>query len=48
MEDLQETFTSLRVEGIKLNPAKCTFDVNAGKLLGSSYLKGVSRPTLKK
>nr|ABB47092.1 retrotransposon protein, putative, Ty3-gypsy subclass [Oryza sativa Japonica Group] len=32
--DLQETFDSLRAAGIKLNPEKCVFGVDAGKLLG--------------
>ena len=30
---LQETFASLRAEGIKPNPEKCAFDVKASKLL---------------
>lgn len=33
-KDLQETFASLRKDGIKLNPDKCAFGVKAGKLLG--------------
>lgn len=33
-KDLQETFASLRKDGIKLNPGKCAFGVKAGKLLG--------------
>src|ERR1041385_6138118 len=32
--DLQETFKNLRKYQMKLNPAKCTFGVPAGKLLG--------------
>nr|ABA98294.1 retrotransposon protein, putative, Ty3-gypsy subclass [Oryza sativa Japonica Group] len=32
--DLQETFNSLRIAGIRLNPEKCFFGVRAGKLLG--------------
>jgi hypothetical protein len=34
LTDLAETFTNLRGFGIKLNLAKCTFGVPAGKLLG--------------
>jgi hypothetical protein len=32
--DLRETFDNLRRFRMKLNPAKCTFDVTARKLLG--------------
>jgi hypothetical protein len=34
IEDLEETFANLRKINIKLNPAKCSFDVPSGKLLG--------------
>jgi hypothetical protein len=34
IEDLEETFANLRKVNIKLNPAKCAFDVPLGKLLG--------------
>ena len=34
MEDLRETFDTLRSYNIKLNPEKCAFKVTAGKLLG--------------
>ena len=34
MDDLRETFANLRRFRLKLNPAKCTFGVPAGKLLG--------------
>jgi hypothetical protein len=34
IEDLEETFVNLRKVNIKLNPAKCAFDVPSGKLLG--------------
>jgi hypothetical protein len=34
IEDLEETFVNLRKVNIKLNPAKCTFGVPSGKLLG--------------
>jgi hypothetical protein len=34
IEDLEETFINLRKVNIKLNPAKCTFGVPSGKLLG--------------
>ena len=32
--DLEETFVNLRAAGMKLNPEKCVFGVQAGKLLG--------------
>src|SRR3954471_17517326 len=34
ISDLTETFNNLRKYQMKLNPAKCTFGVPAGKLLG--------------
>ena len=34
VRDLQETFDNLRKISLKLNPAKCTFGVSLGKLLG--------------
>ena len=34
LEDLQETFDTLRLYDIKLNPSKCVFDVALGKFLG--------------
>ncbi|KAK1693562.1 hypothetical protein QYE76_010259 [Lolium multiflorum] len=34
LDDLRETFTNLRRFRMKLNPAKCTFGVPAGQLLG--------------
>ena len=34
LEDLAETFNSLRTTRLKLNPEKCVFGVPAGKLLG--------------
>src|SRR4051812_47248671 len=34
ISDLQETFKNLRKYQMKLNPAKCTFGVPAGKILG--------------
>ena len=32
--DLEQTFTKLRVNGIKFNPEKCVFGVPRGMLLG--------------
>ncbi|XP_073041770.1 uncharacterized protein [Primulina eburnea] len=32
--DLEETFSTLREYGVKLNPAKCMFGVKSGKFLG--------------
>jgi hypothetical protein len=34
IEDLEETFVNLRKVNIKLNPAKCAFDIPSGKLSG--------------
>ena len=34
LEDLRQTFDTLRSYNMKLNPRKCTFGVTAGKLLG--------------
>ena len=34
MNDLQETFNTLRSYNMKLNPSKCVFRVTAGKFLG--------------
>ena len=34
MEDLRETFNTLRSYNMKLNPGKCTFGVTTGKFLG--------------
>ena len=34
LDDLEETFTTLRQYQMKLNPSKCTFEVASGKFLG--------------
>ena len=34
LKDLTATFENVNKHGIKLNPEKCTFGVNSGKLLG--------------
>ena len=34
LEDLKETFDTLRSYNMKLNPGKCAFGVTAGKFLG--------------
>lgn len=34
LEDLEETFNTLRKFQLKLNPAKCSFMVSSGKFLG--------------
>ena len=34
LDDLQETFDTLRQYNIKLNPSKCAFGVSSGKFLG--------------
>ena len=35
--DLQETFDTLRLYNMKLNPSKCVFEVTAGKFLGFTW-----------
>ena len=34
MNDLQETFDTLRQYSMELNPSKCAFGVSSGKFLG--------------
>jgi len=34
LDDLKEAFSTLRKYNMKLNPAKCVFDVASGKFLG--------------
>ena len=34
LDDLQETFNTLRSYNMKLNPSKCVFEVTVGKFLG--------------
>ena len=34
LDDLQETFETLRQYKMKLNPSKCAFGVSSGKFLG--------------
>ena len=34
LDDLKETFNTLRQYNTKLNPAKCTFGISFGKFLG--------------
>ena len=34
LDDLQETFDTLRQYNIRLNPSKCAFEVSLGKFLG--------------
>ena len=34
IDDLEQTFTNLRANNIKLNPEKCVFGVPRGMLLG--------------
>ena len=34
LNDLQETFNTLRSYNMKLNPSKCVFEVTTGKFLG--------------
>ncbi|CAA0831777.1 Unknown protein, partial [Striga hermonthica] len=39
VNDLKETFMALRKYGMKLNPAKCSFEVKSGKFLGYMVTK---------
>ena len=34
LEDLKETFETLRLYGMKLNPSKCVFGVSSRKFIG--------------
>ena len=34
LDDLRETFNTLRQYHMKLNPSKCAFEVSSGKFLG--------------
>ena len=34
LDDLNETFNTLRQYSVKLNPSKCAFGVSSGKFLG--------------
>ena len=38
LDDLQETFNTLRQYSMKLNPSKCAFGVASGKFLGFMVL----------
>ena len=39
LEDLRETFNTLRSYNMKLNPGKCAFGVTEGKFLGFMVLQ---------
>ena len=39
LDDLQETFETLRQYKMKLNPSKCAFGVSSGKFLGFMVLQ---------
>ena len=41
LDDLRETFNTLRSYNMKLNPNKCLLGVIVGKFLGFMYLKEV-------
>jgi hypothetical protein len=42
IDDLAETFANMRKTQLKLNPAKCVFDVQKGKVLGCLVsMKGI-------
>ena len=38
LDDLRETFNTLRKYQMRLNPAKCVFGVSSGKFLGFMVL----------
>jgi len=40
LDDLQETFHTLRQYKMKLNPSKCAFGVASGKFLSFGFTKG--------
>ena len=40
LDDLQETFNTLRSYNMKLNPSKCVFGVTAGKFLSFMVSQG--------
>lgn len=42
---LQEVFQPLRKYGMKLNPAKCAFDMSSGKFLGYMVIQRESKST---
>ena len=46
--DLEQTFTKLRANGIKLNPEKCVFGVPRGMLLGFIISECGIEPNLEK
>lgn len=43
--NLRETFSNVRLHDMRLNPAKCSFDLTVGKLLGFWKPNEGSRPT---
>ena len=45
LDDLKETFNTLRSYKMKLNSSKCAFEVIARKFLGSWCLREVSKST---
>ena len=48
IEDLCRAFSNLHNVGLKLNPEKCIFDVNKGKLLGYLVLARGNEANLEK
>ena len=45
MEDIAKTSANLRRYHMKLNPAKCTFGVPAGRYSATLFQREVSKPT---
>ena len=48
VDDLQETFATLREYNMKLNPSKCTFGVSSNKFLGFIISQRGIKANLKK
>ena len=46
LDDLQETFDTLKQYNMKLNPSKCAFGVSSSKFSGSWFLIEELRQTL--
>jgi hypothetical protein len=46
--DLEETFSNLWANHIRLNPKKCVFGAPSGKLLGFMVFELASKPSTKK
>ena len=47
LDDLKETFNTLRQYNMKLNPSKCAFGVSSKKFLGFMVSQRVQKQTIK-